>query len=57
MKRRIRIIKKSLTARFCYECEKEKTNNGQIYCDTCCDIIDKRNKDIENTNNNLNSYR
>jgi len=57
MKRRIRIIKKSLTARFCYECEKEKTNNGQIYCDTCCDIIDKINKDIENTNNNLNSYR
>ena len=46
---RTRIIKKSLTVRICQECFKEKSNNGQNYCDRCCEKIDKRNKDLNDT--------
>ena len=46
---RKRIIKKSLTVRICQECFKEKSNNGHLYCDRCCELIDKRNRELNET--------
>lgn len=55
---RKRVIKKSLSIRKCVECKKEKSNNGYIYCDKCLHYFDRRNYEIQETNNELNlTYR